>query len=286
MIVWRNGEFCEFGAMIAPDDRGFLLGDGVFETLLVRNGAAAFVSMHIQRLNRGLDALGFGANFQTELFGPVLAELARRNAVGGDAACRITVTRGGGPRGLAPPQGDQARIDAVAALSAMPAAPERISLMVSNRIRLAGASTTSFKCIGAYAENMLAKADARAAGKDEAIMLNQYGRAACCSAANLFLILDGSVLTPPPAEGAMAGVVRSMIADAAKSLGVRYCEAPLAPEQLTRGALIVTNSLIGVVGADIDGAAAAAADIALAAKVQSAYTVRLGEEFRGRQMIG
>lgn len=278
-MIWLNGEFRAEGAAIDSGDRGFLLGDGAFETLYVERGRAAFLGAHLDRLRRGLEILTIGAPPALAHLRSIIARLAQENELGGGAAsARITVTRGSGARGLGFPAA-AAPTMLVTLADAPPAAAAIQRVVLSPRIRYSGAVAASFKCIGGYSENILAFNAARAAGGDDALMLNEKGRVASTARANIFVIDDaGNVATPPTREGALPGVVRALLLAATGDHGVRFEEAELAPGDLVGAPLFVSNSLLGVVPASLDGAAAAASHEVLR-RLQSWYQERLRREF-------
>ncbi|MCA8889889.1 MAG: aminotransferase class IV [Parvularculaceae bacterium] len=279
MILWRDGKFLPSGAMVSADDRGYLLGDGAFETILVKDGAPAFLAPHIARLNDGLSVLAFEQPIDHADVIAVTRELAARNAIAGAAALRLTITRSGGPRGLAPPRQNtcEHRMITLAPLSPSPDAA--LTLALSDCVRAGGAATSSFKCIGAYGEHVAAKIFAQRRLADDAVMVNPFGRVAGCTAANLFVLDGARLLTPPPAEGALPGVTRAVVIEEARAAGVAVEEIPIAPQMLEGRRLLVTNSLIGVRLAQLGAPRADAAGDELARAVQSAYRYRLEREF-------
>jgi branched-chain amino acid aminotransferase len=278
-VIWLNGEFRKEGAAIDVSDRGFLLGDGAFETLYVEHGRAAFLAAHLDRLRRGLAVLKIAAPAALSDMRAVIARLARDNELGaGAASARITVTRGPGARGLAFP--GAATPTVLVTLAPAPAGAARAQrLVLSPRIRYSGAAGASFKSIGGYVENVLAFNEARAAGGDDALLLNEKGRVASTARANIFVIDDeGSVATPPTSEGAMPGVVRALLIDAAGDHGVRIEEAALAAGDLVGAPLFATNSLLGLVPASLAGEEGVAPHDVLR-RLQSWYQERLRRDF-------
>jgi branched-chain amino acid aminotransferase len=246
MIVWRDGDFIEAGVAVSAEDRGWLIGDAVFETVLIDSGAPAFLDRHLERMRRGCAILGIDRRLDADELHGAIAMTAEKNALGDRrAACRMTLSRSGGPRGLAPHRGAQARLFISVSGAAPP--PEMLRVILSSPQRWTGASTNGFKCAGAYAENILARAEAASRGANEAIMLNEMGRAACASAANLFVVSDDLVSTPSLADGAMPGVVRAVLMEEAQALGVECREAPIMPADLALGTLLLTNSIMGPV---------------------------------------
>jgi branched-chain amino acid aminotransferase len=278
MIVWRNGDYINANGAVSAADRGYLIGDGVFETMLVRNGVPAFLVEHVSRLQRGADALALGARFYTGVVRKAIDGLTSKDVNRDDAVCRMTVTRSGGARGLAP--SSDAGVEIVIALHPAPPPKPQFSLVLSRHRRLSSADTNGFKCIGAYAANLMARIEAGKAGADEAILLNEHGRVACAAAANLFVISDGGLITPPEGEGATPGVTRAKLFEVAADLGVSVSLEPVTLEMLEGSPLILTNSVMGVAAGSMMGAQAPAS--ALATRLKTAYERKLALEFSGR----
>ncbi len=249
-MIWLNDAFVEEGPSIDPRDRGFLLGDGLFETLYVEDGRPAFLNAHSARLQGGLNELGINADIGVDFIAKVIADLAMRNNLNkGRAAARLTVTRGSGQRGLvAPPAGEQ-RPTRLLTITKARAPASELRLVICATRRFSRATSSRFKTLN-YLDNVLARNEAAREGADEAIMLNEHGRVACASAANLFIIEDGGdIITPPVEEGVLPGVVRGVIISAALREGIAIEERPVATEELMGKTLFLTNSLIGVIGA-------------------------------------
>lgn len=244
MIVWRDGEMVSAEAAVSAEDRGYLVGDAVFETMLVEGGQAAFLRPHLARLTLGCATLRMEFAPDEARIRRAILDLAEIAPLKTRAACRITVSRLGGPRGVAP--GEGARVRMIIALNAAPLRSAPLSLIVSAHKRSAAAATNGFKCAGAYAQNMLARMEAIEAGADEAIMLNEYGRVACASSANVFVMTDRGIATPPPREGAMPGVVREIVLEETHKLGLAAEELEIEPAALASAPLLLTNSVIGV----------------------------------------
>ncbi|HEV2544305.1 MAG TPA: aminotransferase class IV, partial [Methylobacterium sp.] len=160
------------------------------------------------------------------------------------AAIRTTLTRGPGPRGLAPPPEPAPFLfgSAAPARAALFFAPLRLAL--TRTARNDTSPTARLKTLG-YLDAVLAARDAQAQGFDEALFLNTRGRVACAGTGNLFAILAGTLVTPPLEEGVLPGIVRGELLDRiAPSLGIAVEERPLLPSDLEAAeALFVTNSL-------------------------------------------
>lgn len=234
------------------DDRGLLLGDGLFETLLAVDGRPADFEAHADRLARGCAALGLPAPGPGRLAAAAGEALARAGLQGGRAAVRLSWTAGSGGRGLERPEAVRPRLFAQAAPAPAPPGPARLASVDVRRNQ--GSPASRFKTL-AYLDNVLARRAARAAGADEALMLNAAGEIAGGAAANLFWIAGDRLHTPALECGVLEGTVRARVIAAAGRLGAPVVEAREGPGALaTAQAAFLTNSLIGLrTVAAIDG---------------------------------
>lgn len=234
----------EEGAISALD-RGILLGDGAFETLLVRDGRPLFLHRRLARLVSGLAALRIAPPEGLATIGAGMTALAAANGCArGLAVARATVTRGAGGRGVEIDPLVRPTLVVAVAPYAPPSTPAKV--VIAERPRWSGAPT-AFKAIGGYLDAVLARDDARRAGADEALLLNERGRIAGAAAANLFLIDAAGVLrTPSTADGALAGVVRGVLIEEARTLGIEVREGGIDAEALMAGEIFLTNALIGL----------------------------------------
>jgi branched-chain amino acid aminotransferase/4-amino-4-deoxychorismate lyase len=225
------------------DDRGLLLGDGLFETLLWRDGELVLAAAHWARMAAGAQALGLPPPSDR------LDERARQavrdaGLAGARAAVRVTLTAGSGGRGLDRPADLQPRLFATAAMSPKPVGPASLAIA---SIRRNEASPTSRLKTLAYLDNVLARREARESGANEAVMLNTKGELACASVANLWWIEAGALVTPADETGCLPGVMRAQVIDAAGKLGIDVRMARTGPDALDRAeAIFLTSSLAGV----------------------------------------
>ena len=227
---------------IPTDDRGLLLGDGLFETVLAVRGALVGVEAHLDRMAAGCAALGLPRLDRAEARALMAAALAGLDAP--RAAVRLTLTAGSGGRGLDRPEAPQVRMLATAAPAPAPADPADL---ISSTVRRNEFSPSSRLKTLAYLDNVLARAEAREAGMDEALMLNTRGDVACAAAANVFWLWGGRLFTPSLDCGVLAGTMRAQVIAAARGLGVEVAEVRSGVAELARAdAVFLTNSLIGV----------------------------------------
>jgi branched-chain amino acid aminotransferase len=246
---WMNGAILDAGgAHVSVSDRGFTLGDGLFETMLWTGSRIRFFDDHMARLSQSAVALGFTNALDTTAIKDGLMALVQ-DSQGKAAAMRLTLSRGAGPRGLALPETAAPQLIATIAPLVDASSPARLTTV--SIARLIGAPSTRFKTLS-YIDNIMAQHEARLEGGDEAIMLGSNGNVACASCANLVFRYRDANLTPALGDGALPGIIRGRLL--AEGL---IEEAHISPVQLAQceGAAL-TNALIGVrVVSSIDGRA-------------------------------
>jgi branched-chain amino acid aminotransferase len=220
-------------------DRGFQLGDGVFETLRARAGRPTELADHLARLRRsaaGLD-IDLAGSLEAEVTAGI-ASLLAADALDGpaaDASIRITVSRGTtAARGLLPLDRPVATI----VIQAWPVLPppadhlERGLNLIVSAIRrdpenpLVGLKTTS------RADYVYARLEARRAGGDDALFLTTDGHLSEATSANIFLVRGGELATPALECAILAGTTRTWILRWAASAGLRPVEAWLVSADL------------------------------------------------------
>ena len=250
-MIWLNGDIVSAEAAISANDRGLLLGESVFETLLVKNQVPQFWTAHLARLAASCTALGLACPYDDAVLRDgVMALFAADNALHGEkmrAVLRLTVSGGAGGRGLVPTA--QATPMVMMQLSDAPPRPDALRLHMSDILRFAGQFSATHKT-GQYVDNIMARRQVLAAQADEAVMANQHGRLACAAAGNIFVRFDDRLLTPPLGEGALPGIIRGALLEKAQIDGLQIEEAAIDMARLEKAdALYVTNSVNGVVAA-------------------------------------
>ena len=229
---------------IDPTDRGLLLGDGLFETLLALDGKVQRPLVHLARMGLGCAALGLPAPDQDEALTVMADALSTSGLTHGRAAVRLNWTAGSGGRGLNRPLTLEPRLWATAAVSLKPERPAR--LMLASVRRNATSVTAHHKTL-AYLDNVMARRDALAVGADEAVMLNQDGDLACAAASNLFWIEGTQLLTPDLSCGVLAGTERARVLAAAAEAGIEARPVQASAEALQKAdGIFLTNSLNGL----------------------------------------
>jgi branched-subunit amino acid aminotransferase/4-amino-4-deoxychorismate lyase len=228
---------------IAPDDRGFALGHGLFETILWDNHHPGHWDAHLDRLGRGCKWLGL----------PVPDRVACRNVVEEAleladrphrAAVRLNWSAGRGERGLDPPAHPEPVLTASAARLGPAPGP---AVMITAATRRNERSRASRLKTLSYLDNVLARAEALAAKADEALMLNSKGKVACATAANVFWFEDEVLVTPALEAGVLDGIMRAQVLRACRRLEIKVKQLRGAKlERLENAPMFITNSLVGV----------------------------------------
>jgi branched-chain amino acid aminotransferase len=209
--LWINGSLHPADtARIDPFDHGLTTGDGVFEATELVDGVPFATTRHLRRLHRSAAALGLRVPYPDEVLAAAMAEVGA--GVGHDetqpAKIRLTMTGGAGPLGSG--RGDSvATVIIAAASSGAPwAADEAVHVVPwtrNERGAMAGVKSTS------YAENVIALQTAHEAGAGEAIFANTVGNLCEGTGTNVFLVHDGTLVTPPLSSGCLAGVTRELL---------------------------------------------------------------------------
>ncbi len=237
MRVHLNGALVAAeAARIDPADRGFTLGDGLYETMAVRGGRVCRFDAHMARLGDGAEILGLPIPVSHGDLAASMAQTLEANGIA-DGVLRLTVTRGPAPRGLAPPADPATTVLITAHATA--AACQPVGAILATRARRNEHSALArCKRLGDL-DAIVARAEAERRGMGEALLLNTAGRIAEATIANLFVVLDGALVTPPLTDGALPGVMRAAVIDT-----VGADERALVPDDLARASeAFLTNSL-------------------------------------------
>ncbi len=230
MKVWIDGEIVEGAeARIPVLDHGFLYGDGIFEGIRIYAGRVFRLDDHLARLGTAARCTGIELPGGIEAIREVVLATAR--AFGRDEAyVRLVVSRGEGGLGVDPTLCPEPRVvcivDAVRLYE-----PELLSRGLALRtssLRRAPADALDprVKSLN-YMTSALAKREARLAGADEALLLNAQGHIAEAAVANLFVVRDGALQTPPATDGALEGITRRTLLELARADGMAAEERTL-----------------------------------------------------------
>lgn len=224
---WIQGEMVEtISASVSVMDRGFLYGDGLFETIRIHQGKPFQWHQHWDRLRNGCDALNIPLLKCKDDWAESLQLLLKKNQAEQGLA-RIHLSRGPGPRGYAPSLSSAPT--GIITLHKAPTLPQKEP--VSWSLHTSGFRIPSFSAIpkwktGNKLFQILIKKAALDAGFDDGIVLNEKTHLTETSSANLFLIRDNHLFTPTTECGILNGTTRQLMLKLAKSIGLDCTETP------------------------------------------------------------
>ena len=247
----HNGQlFREGKAVISPDNRSFRYGDGLFETMRVINGNILLKALHFERLLRGMKLLQFDI---PEFFTAVQLEedivsLCKKNRIEDKAVVRLVVFRNDG--GLYDLEDMRPNyIIQGMPLQQYPVAPTGDGGLVIDIYPDASKACNIFSEVKSnnFLLYVMGAMYARQNGLGDCLILNQYGRIADATIANVFWIKNGGIHTPPIEEGCVAGVTRRFLLQQLPAAGYTINEQPLTPDDLlSADEVFLTNAVRGI----------------------------------------
>ncbi|HUD73241.1 MAG TPA: aminotransferase class IV [Dongiaceae bacterium] len=246
MQVLVNGRpLPEAEASIPIDDRGFLFGDALFESMRAYGGVVFRLDRHLERLAQGAAIAGFEAMPGAALLAREVATVLAVNELR-DARVRLTMTRGRGrPGDYVGVAGPPNRVVQATAFTGPDPARQRDGVAVSVAARRAVPAASLDPSIKTTSRmvSVLARREAAAVGAFEAILLDLDDRVTEGTASNLFVVERGALVTPPVGGTALPGVTRAAVMEAAVEAGIAAGEAPITLGRLL-GAdeVFLTNS--------------------------------------------
>lgn len=227
---------------LSPDDRGFQFGDGLFETIAVRQGRACFLKRHMQRLQQGCSILSInGINFDD------LSATIQQQAVQHEqAVIKLIITAGDSSRGYR--RSSTSTPTVVIKISVMPEvdADQPLKIMLcdtrlARQPRLAGIKHLN------RLEQVLARQEWDDDAIQEGLLLDTENCLIEATASNLFLVRDGKLLTPDLTNCGVAGVMRAVVIDCARTAGLETSLMSLNLDDLkTADEVFLTNALFGI----------------------------------------
>jgi branched-chain amino acid aminotransferase len=261
-FVWVDGEVLPADAPhLSVADRGFQLGDGIFETLRAKGGRCTELAEHVARLHRSAAGLAFELpdDVDVRLADGIARLLAAEGLDGpdGDASIRITASRGvWASRGLLPPRA--VHLAPTIVIQAWPVDPppaghlENGIALVASAVRRDPQNPIVTLKTTSRADYVFARIEARRAGADDAIFLTSTGHLSEATTANIFLVrtaADGvlELATPALDCAILPGTTRSWLLRWAAATGLRPVEGWLTPDELaTADEAFVSSSVAGI----------------------------------------
>lgn len=247
MLVFINGSLVpKEDAKVSVFDRGFLYGDGAFETVRIYDGKPFLIDKHITRLLNGLKALRF-QKLPAGLKVYALKLIAANKVLNG--VLRIAVSRGEVTSGIDPLACKKPTV-VITAKEGIPYNNEAYSRgfrAIVAKIRKDQNSPLSRVKSANFLTHILAKGEASDAGVDDAIMLNYDGLVTEATVSNLFLLKGNILLTPSVESGILPGVTRRVVIEIAGEMGLEVKQREIRHEELyDADEAFLTNSLMEV----------------------------------------
>ena len=234
-----NGQWIDADApALLAADRGFRFGDGVFETIRVTPTGPLLWEAHMARLARGLQALAIP--FDVALLRPAARGFWEEEG-GGAGFLRLSISRGVGGRGYAPPP-DPTPTWVMERLPDSPPLGRPRTLGLSRYEKISPKALPTYAKTAQALQSVLARMEADAAGVDDVVLLDAEGHVAETSSANIFWWQDGGWVTPSLETGALAGVMRGCVMACAEVVEGAFPYAALQQAE----AVFLTNVRIGI----------------------------------------
>jgi branched-chain amino acid aminotransferase len=226
--IYIDGKFySEANAKVSVFDHGLLYGDGIFEGIRFYNGRVFRLEEHLERLWDSARSICLKIPMTRQEMTNALLETIRQNHLH-DGYVRLLVTRGVGNLGLNPEQCKSPSVIIIAATIALYHENfyrKGLSIVtVATRRSNPASLNPAVKSLN-YLNNVMARIEANLAGADEALMLNDAGNIAECTADNVFIIKHGQIFTPPVTAGALRGITRSVVFDIGDEFDIKVIEA-------------------------------------------------------------
>lgn len=227
LTIYLDGEYVpQEKAAVSVFDHGLLYGDGVFEGIRAYHGRVFKLKEHLQRLYESAKSIMLSIPLSQEEMQQVVLETCRRNNIR-DGYIRLVVTRGKGDLGLDPRKCPRPTVFCIAdSIQLYP--PEFYEkglevITVPTRRNVPEALSPRIKSLN-YLNNVLAKIEAGLIGVQEAIMLTHDGFVAEATGDNIFIVKEGTLITPPPHLGILKGITRDTVMELARAKGITVLE--------------------------------------------------------------
>lgn len=251
-IIYLNGQLIPRSkAELSPFDHGFLYGYGLFETMRTYNGHIFRLDSHLTRLRCSAESIGLTHSILSTDEGKQSLKVACMRTLEAnklkDARIRLTVSAGEGDMTPDPGTCPSPTI-LITARNLDPLPPEKYEAgfkAAVSFLRRNSQSPLSRLKSTCYMENILARTAAKAAGCDEAILLNERGYLAEGSTTNIFLVSKGEFITPSLESGVLPGVTREAVLEIARASNIKTQERQVELKELIEAEeAFVTNSIL------------------------------------------
>ena len=234
---------------IPIDDRAIHYGDGLFETIAIRDGEPRLWSLHLNRLREGCDRLGIGLPAEEFLYDGIIAALHEATVESSYALAKLIITAGSAPRGYERPERPRRRVlTGVFNAQPQPQAYYRSGVeTIRCRTTIAAQpALAGIKTLGRL-EQVLARNEWRNSNVFEGLMCNADGLLICGTISNVFVVHDQLISTPVLDQSGVAGIMRQHVLNTLRADGSGITEKNIAWDDAgSADEVFLTNSQFGV----------------------------------------
>lgn len=238
--VYLNGDFLPAEqAKVSVFDRGFLLGDGIYEVIPVYNGRSFLLDGHLIRLEQSLAGIDLTNPHSQQQWASIIDQLVQMNG-GGDQSVYLQVTRGVAPRDHVFPDNVEPTVFVMSnPLQAVPAEwkEQGIKAITVDDIRWQNCHIKAISLL----PNSLLKQQAKEAGAQEALLIKE-GYLTEGAASNAYAVINGTIHTAPKDEKVLPGITRDLVLELAKKAAIPVVEEPVSLAQLQQADEIWVSS--------------------------------------------
>ncbi|MDD2792975.1 MAG: aminotransferase class IV [Sediminibacterium sp.] len=249
-FLFHDGQLLRSGKpLILPDNRSFRYGDGFFETMKWSRGKILLEPYHFSRLFRSLETLKFQPPhyFTADYLSDAIAQVVKKNGHHELARIRLTIYRGEG--GIYDEQHHFPHL-LIQSWNLNPAN----NLLNENGLEIdlyrpAIKQADDFSRVKSnnYLPYLMAALWVKEQKLNDAVLLNPYGNIADATIANVFVVNNGFIKTPPLSDGPVAGVMRQYLIDRLRKLHYEVEEASVSPDELAGASeVFLTNAIYGI----------------------------------------
>jgi branched-chain amino acid aminotransferase len=275
-VVFHNGGMMPVEEVrLSPGQAGLMSGWGLFTTMRIIEGIPFAFERHWKRLSRDAQKIRCPFPFSEETVRGQLNEVLRANHVR-EGCARIYAIYN--QVGFWRSDEDLPTVDLVMCSADLPPHREPVRLALREHGRHAASPLAGVK-VTSWLNNVWNLYEAQQAGYDEVVLLNERGEVAECTAANIFCVREGRVLTPPLSSGCLEGVTRGVVLEIGAGVGVPVEERTLRPEDLySADGVFISSTNRGVIAAgEINGHKIATEPLPMVQKLEKAFSAYVRE---------
>jgi branched-chain amino acid aminotransferase len=280
-VVFHNQRLMPIGEVrLSPGQSGLMSGWGLFTTMRITEGIPFAFERHWKRLSRDAQKTHCPFPFAEQMVLGQLNDVLRANQVK-EGCARIYAIYN--KAGFWRSDENFPEVDLLICSAGLPPHREPVRLALREHGRHAASPLAGVK-VTSWLNNVWNLDEAQKAGFDEVVLLNERGEVAECTAANIFCVREGRVLTPPLSSGCLEGVTRGVVLEIGAAAGVRVEERALRPGDLySADGVFISSTNRGVIAvSEINGHRIATAPLPVMQKLQDAFSAYVREYVESR----